>query len=137
MANGRAIQRWIVQVQMAEWANLVLLRHQLLTIRAGLSVRHLCNVSWTQNHGVRKSNDKKHGSIEPPEEEGMTFLTGNESGKQSKKEKESNQVHSNSEHQNSKPWAGSFQFDELNSERFIAHEDKDSQKHLRRCILPK
>jgi hypothetical protein len=94
MANCRTIQRWIVQVQMAEWADLVLLRHQLLTIRAGLSAQHLCNVSWTHNHGVRKSNDEKQGSIEPPEEEGMTFVTGNESRKQSKKEKESNHVHS-------------------------------------------
>ena len=96
MANCRTIQRWIVQVQMAERANLVLLRDQLLTIRAGLSAQHLCSVSWTHNHGVRKSNDKKHGSIEPPNEKGMTFLTGKESGKQSKKEKGSDQVHRNS-----------------------------------------
>lgn len=94
MAHCRTIQRRIVQMQVAEWANLVLLRHQLLTIRAGFSAQHLCNVSWTQNHDVRKSNDKKRGSIEPPEEEGMTFLTGEESRKQSKKEKGSNQVHS-------------------------------------------
>jgi hypothetical protein len=94
LAHCRTIQRRIVQVQMAEWANLVLLRYQLLTIRAGLSAQHLCNVSWTHNHGVRKSNDKKHGSIEPPEEERMTFVTGNESGKQPKKEKGSNHVHS-------------------------------------------
>src|SRR5580698_5347026 len=94
MAHCRTIQRWIVQVQMAEWANLVLLRHQFLTIRAGLSAPHLCSVSWTRNHGVRKSNDKKQGSIEPPEDKGMTFLTGNESGKQTKKQKDSNHVHS-------------------------------------------
>jgi hypothetical protein len=94
MANCRTIQRRIVQVQMAEWANLVLLRDQLLTIRARLSAQHLCSVSWTHNHGVRKSDDKKHGSVEPPEDKGVTFLTGNESGKQTKKQKDSNHVHS-------------------------------------------
>src|ERR1700744_2194449 len=107
MAHCRTIQRWLVQVQMAEWANLVLLRHQFLTIRTGFSAQHLCSVSWTHNHGVRKSDDKKHGSVEPPDEEGMTFLTGEESGKQTKKQKYSNHVHSNRPTKISTPRAGS------------------------------